>query len=70
MTTQVCIDAKAGQDCLQFTRTGAGPSQNWRFDHITSHMKTDHLNEAPENPGNSVNQGVFYVNQSAYGQLI
>ncbi|MBC8375297.1 MAG: hypothetical protein H8E26_04570 [FCB group bacterium] len=71
MTTQICINALAGQDCLEFTRIGEGPSKKWRFDRIISKAKTNVIRESLENTSiNSVNQGLFYVNQSAYGQMV
>lgn len=71
MTTQICIDAPTGQDCLEFSRIGTGPSKNWRLDHISSKTKMDTPNASRVDPPiNSVNQGLFYVNQSAHGQMI
>ena len=71
MTTQICINAPAGQDCLEFSRIGEGPSKGWRFDRINSKGKTNVVREVQPNTSiNSANQGLFYVNQSAYGQMI
>ncbi|MBT4034296.1 MAG: hypothetical protein HOB84_12405 [Candidatus Marinimicrobia bacterium] len=71
MITQICINAPAGQDCLEFSRIGEGPSKKWRFDRINSKTKTEASTESSPNSSiNSVNQGLFYVNQSAYGHLI
>ncbi len=71
MKTQICINAPTGQDCLEFTRIGQSPSRSWRFDHVSSKAKTKITSESPPSPSiNSVNQGLFYVSQSAYGQMI
>ena len=71
MTTQICINAATGHDCLEFTRIGEGPSKNWRFDRVFSKTKVNTNKEGlPETSINSVNQGLFYVNQSAHGQMI
>ncbi|NQT61511.1 MAG: hypothetical protein HQ556_01010 [Candidatus Marinimicrobia bacterium] len=71
MTTQICINAPAGQDCLEFTRIGEGPSKNWRLDHVHTKAKMNTSNESlVDAPINSVNQGLFYVSQSAYGQMV
>jgi len=71
MTTQICIDAPTGQDCLEFSRIGEGPSKNWHLDHVHSKSKMNSLNESHIDPPiNSENQGLFYVNMSAHGQMV
>ncbi len=71
MTTQICINAPKGQDCLEFTQIGDGFSKTWRLDNINSKSKTPVAYETLQSASiNSANQGLFYVNQSAYGQLI
>ena len=46
MITQICINAPAGQDCLEFSRIGEGPSKKWRFDRINSKTKTEASTES------------------------
>ncbi|NQV49324.1 MAG: hypothetical protein HQ507_02430 [Candidatus Marinimicrobia bacterium] len=71
MNTQICIDATTGQDCLEFTSTGTGPSKGWNFVSLQSYLKAKNQINPNSQPGAGVvNQGLFYVNQSAYGQMI
>ena len=71
MTTQLCINSAAGQDCLEFSSIGEGPFKKWRLDHVFSKSKINTSTESlADAPINSVNQGLFYVNLSAHGQMV
>jgi hypothetical protein len=71
MKTQICIEATLGHDCLEFARTGAGPNKGWNFVRALSSYKAKNQIKPSSQPGAGiVNQGLFYVNQSAYGQMI
>ncbi len=71
MKTQICIDAASGHDCLEFTSTGTGPGKGWTFVGVQSFLKAKNQIKPGSLPGvGVVNQGLFYVNQSAYGQII
>ncbi len=71
MTTQICIDARNGQDCLTFSQTGQGPSKSWRFDHVES-FTTNSITESSnfQSTVDSAGPGLYYVNQSAHGLMV
>lgn len=71
MTTQICIDSTAGQDCLEFTRQGKSPFSKWHLNGIRSQpsMQTKRGGQS-NNPIKSVIQEPFYVEQSAYGSMV
>jgi len=71
MNTQICIDGATGQDCLEFTRTGTSTSKGWKFVRVQTFLKAkNQMTPASSSGVDLVNQGLFYVNQSAYGQMI
>jgi len=71
MTTQICIDSAAGQDCLEFTPMGKSPFKKWHLNGIHSkrnmNTKRDGQNSNAIRP---VIQVPFYVEQSAYGSMV
>jgi hypothetical protein len=71
MITQICINESRGQDCLEFTRVGSGPSKNWNLDKVFSNQKVaKSIIHQPNTSLNSINQGLFYSSLSAHGQLV
>jgi len=71
MTTQICIDTTMGQDCLEFTRIGKGPSKAWRFDSLKSTTKAKATGSPIfKPPVDSAGHGLYYVNLSAHGLMI
>ncbi len=71
MTTQICINESNGQDCLEFSRTGTGPSKSWRLDRVFSNQRVNKTIKNQANTAlNSINQGLFHTGLSAYGQMV
>ena len=71
MTIEICVDGHKGQDCLEFSQTGNGPSKAWRFDSMRSFTKLNSTMGQPfESSAGPADHGLYYVNQSAHGLMI
>ena len=71
MTIEICIDAHKGQDCLEFSQVGNGPSKSWSFDRLKSNTKAKSTTSQPfQTSVNPADHGLYYVNQSAHGLMI
>ncbi len=71
MNAQICIQANTGQDCLEFTRTGSGPSKGWNLVQVKSkaQVKSEILQNISLDSG-SVNPSPYYATNTAHTIMI
>ena len=71
MTTQICINSNKGQDCLLFQQSGQNPGKSWELVHVQSKALSKKNGRLINQPAAaSINQGPFYVSQSAFEPLV
>lgn len=71
MTTQICINVPAGEDCLEFSRVGSGATSRWQLDQVKSKVNSKIETESQSTrSSNTGSNGLFYVNQTAYGNMV